>query len=200
MADLVMGSAVAAVADVIISRSAGNAAGIAATVPLDNPQQQQQQQHGSDPSVDGDGPLQASTIIYKDSQQALVLMARVLRADAKAAIAAAAVRLAHGQLRAVQASGSKATLQQQQQRQQEAAAAEAAAIAAAAAGSDESALLRLLAAAGESGEGEGVLMGARQSILALAAVVAPAAATVVAGVGAPLPPSFAGRWGFSVRG
>lgn len=197
VAELVYGASIAAVADVLMARAspaARAAAGIAAGWQAPPAHQQQQQQgvlEAPQPPhlAAAAGADQNGNVALNAQQKALLPIARVLRADAKTAMAAAGVQLAEAQLQAIRASGNNATLQQRQQRQQELAAAEAAATAAAAA----AAVVGCNALLPGCGVTVGELMSARQSILALAAAVAPAAAAVVAGAGAPLPPAFAGE-------
>jgi hypothetical protein len=187
IAELVIGAAIAAVADELLTR-AGPAARAAVgmpdgwQLPAGPPGQQQ-----AAAAAAADPNAQA---VLDRSQKALLLMARVLRTDAKTAMALAGVKLAEAQVQAVRAPGSRTSAQQRQQRHQELAAAQAAAVAAVEAAAPAAGSSALLL---ESGLQEGELLLARQSILALASAVAPAAAAVVAGAGAPLPPTFAGE-------
>jgi hypothetical protein len=187
IAELVIGAAIAAVADGLLTR-AGPAARAAVgmpdgwQLPAGPPGQQQ-----AAAAAAADPNAQA---VLDRSQKALLLMARVLRTDAKTAMALAGVKLAEAQVQAVRAPGSRTSAQQRQQRHQELAAAQAAAVAAVEAAAPAAGSSALLL---ESGLQEGELLLARQSILALASAVAPAAAAVVAGAGAPLPPTFAGE-------
>jgi hypothetical protein len=189
---MVMGAATAAVADTLL-KQAGPAARAAAGVAEAAEQLQQQQQQGEaggPPPAAAAAAAAAGGVVLSSSQKALLVMARALHSDARVAMADAAVLLAVAQLKRTARPGSNMQPWQLQRQQDMLKAALAAMRAAAVPAAGSNALLL------GSGCSEGELAAARQSILALAAAVAPAAAAVVSAAGAPMPLSFAGEEGF----